>query len=348
MRLNYLIGLIALLALILVAGCERKVVNETASDENLQCFTCHGDQDFELVAAKGQWEHSIHASGNNADRNRNYQTSYQSCEQCHTNEGFVANLTGAQATGDNFSAIGCFTCHAPHTNGTLALRVTTPVTLLDGTVFDKGAADLCASCHQSRVDVRTYVADSVKLSSRFGPHHGPQGDMLVGGGGYEYSGYTYTNSAHTNVTPDGCIDCHMKGNIAYAVGGHTFRMADAESGHDNFGGCNVGTCHNGTVTSFDVDGVQTEMLALLDTLKTELVTAGLMTESGSPSTAIVKHKDSTGAVFNWTFVESDRSEGVHNTEYARGLLRSSINFLRSGNPNGVADRKTDPFIARSH
>jgi len=315
----------------------------------MQCFTCHGDQDFALVAAKGQWEHSIHASGNNADRNRNYSSSYQTCEKCHTNEGFVANLTGGQAAGDNFSAIGCFTCHAPHTNGTLALRVTGPATLADGTEFDKGAANLCASCHQSRANVNTYVADSVKLTTRFGPHHGPQSDMLIGTGGYEYPEYDYSNSAHTNVTEDGCINCHMASAIGYAVGGHTFNMADSASGHDNFNGCNVSACHNGEVTSFDLDGVQTEIVDLLDTLKNVLITADLADTTGAPKKdKIVKDRDSSGAVFNYMFVESDRSEGIHNTEYARGLLQSAINFLRTGNPNGISNRKSNIVMARSH
>jgi len=72
MRLNCLLGLTAMLILVLITGCERKVVNESVADENLQCFACHGDQDFELVAAQGQWAHSVHASGDNSDRNRNY------------------------------------------------------------------------------------------------------------------------------------------------------------------------------------------------------------------------------------------------------------------------------------
>ncbi len=30
------------------------------------------------------------------------------------------------------------------------------------------------------------------------------------------------------------------------------------------------------------------------------------------------------AKFNWDFVNSDRSHGIHNTKYARGLLESSL------------------------
>jgi hypothetical protein len=50
---------------------------------------------------------------------------------------------------------------------------------------------------------------------------------------------------------------------------------------------------------------------------------------------IVKSKDSTGALYNYLFIKEDRSEGVHNTEYALDLLQSALNFIRTGDPNGA-------------
>jgi hypothetical protein len=45
--------------------------------------------------------------------------------------------------------------------------------------------------------------------------------------------------------------------------------------------------------------------------------------------------DSAGAVYNYVFIEDDRSFGVHNTNYSVGILQSAINFLRTGDPNGA-------------
>ena len=53
------------------------------------------------------------------------------------------------------------------------------------------------------------------------------------------------------------------------------------------------------------------------------------------------------ALYNYLFIEEDRSFGVHNTGYAVALLESSINFLETGDPNGVSG--SVPFaMRRSH
>ncbi len=263
LRAKLLSGLM-ILALFAAFGCDREVIVQGSSSAETSCFTCHTDQEFFLVAAQQQWGNSIHASGNNVARNRNYNSFYSACEKCHTNEGFLARaeVTGIPALGDQFTTISCFTCHAPHTNGNFNLRVTDPATLADGSTYDRGAANLCATCHQSRRDVNTYVVDSVSMNSRFGPHHGPQSDMLAGTNAYEYAGFNYRNSAHTNVATDGCINCHKAPAIGVWVGGHTFEIVDTSHGFENRNGCNVTACHDGSITDvnrladadFDFDG----------------------------------------------------------------------------------------------
>ncbi|MCP4582464.1 MAG: hypothetical protein GY839_12710 [candidate division Zixibacteria bacterium] len=318
------------------------------------CFTCHGDDNLMLVQAHGQWERSQHASGENLDRNRNSNSYYQSCERCHTSEGFIAEVTGVDYEGDHFSAIGCFTCHAPHSNGNLSLRVENAVTLEDGSTFDRGHANLCASCHQSRRDVNTYVSDDVTLSEHWGPHHSNQGDMLVGTNAYEYDAYTYSNSAHTNVATDGCIDCHMTGSIGYYVGGHTMTMHDEESEYENLAGCNAVACHNGDMDSLNVvaasdfdndgsvEGIGDEIQGLLDSLSILLVDAGFYDDvNGHPIEDVeITDSDSSGALYNFEFVAEDRSNGVHNTDYTVGLLQSSIGYLAVGDPNGFGTLTT--------
>ena len=132
-------------AVLALTGCERKIVNEAPPPQDGlaadACFTCHGDDNFELIAAQQQWVNSQHASGENT-------ITRSSCAKCHTDEGFVAEVLGVTADGEHFTTINCFTCHAPHTNGNMNVRAADPVTLGNGEIYDKGPANLCANCHR--------------------------------------------------------------------------------------------------------------------------------------------------------------------------------------------------------
>lgn len=332
------------LSLLMSLGCERKIVVESGDSAETSCFTCHSDQDIFLVAAELQWANSKHASGENTSRNRLNNTRYEACEKCHTHQGFLAReeVTGIPAVGDQFSVIHCFTCHAPHSNGNFSLRITEPVTLQNGFVFDKGPANICATCHQSRRNSDTYVAANVNLSSHWGPHYNNQSDLLSGTNGYEYAGYAYVNSAHTNVATEACIDCHMKGENNIFVGGHSFKMKDVDKGFDNTIGCNVPECHNGEISDLDrladadfdmdgtIEGAQTEIAGMLENLHVILEGAGLVDADGHPISQTVANIDTAGAIWNFLFVENDQSHGIHNTDYAVGLLKSAINYMTTG------------------
>ncbi len=360
--------LIAILVAVSFAACERKVTVEEVANGNgngggepVSCFGCHSDQEFDLMYAQSQWEVSLHGIGETVERNRLNAGFYQACEQCHTHEGFLTQNTSFTHDGTQFSKIQCFTCHAPHTNGDFRLRVETSVTLADGvTDYDRGTSNVCAPCHQSRQNAATYVVDNTELGQRFGPHHSNQADMLLGENAYEYDGYSYTNSPHTNAAQNGCVDCHFDGSRDEFVGGHTFAMRHEESGILNLDGCNQSGCH-GTdgLDEFDImadadydwdgttEGVQSEVTGLLDSLTVLLVNAGLAVEDEGefyPADVTVSTADSAGAVFNWAFVHEDQSAGIHNTNHTVALLQSSINFLNTGDPNGVA-RRTIPMLA---
>jgi len=348
------------------AGKTALVHPDTPSGEVATCFGCHSDQNFELVAARQQWENSKHGSGDNINRNRAESAYYQSCERCHTNEGFIARITGEPADGEHFTKIYCFTCHEPHATGSLALRTEAPVTLADGKIFDYGPANLCVNCHQSRRNVNTYVVDDVELSEHFGPHHSNQGDVIAGTGGYEYDGYSYTSSAHTATATDGCINCHMTGSQANVVGGHSFNMRSEEFDFELLAGCNLPQCHGNTgalttlnrtaAADFDGDGttegVQDEIAGLVQELEDILFAAGLIEEGDEgfhpTEDLVVPDADSSGAVYNWEFVKEERSGGVHNTKYAVGLLQSSINYMTAGDPNGVAPRRGGISLSAAH
>ncbi len=340
--------MVLVVAMMFAFGCERKIVNEsegTLAADATACFACHGDQDRSLVVAEMQWMVSKHASGDNTDRNRLNSSFYGACERCHTAEGFLASLEGESASGEHFSAIGCFTCHAPHSSGDLSVRVTDAVMLMNSFSYDKGSSNLCASCHQSRANIDEYIVGDTELDLRWGPHHSNHADMLAGTNAYEYADFDYDNSAHTNATVNGCVDCHMSDAADVTLGGHSWMMEDAKD-HINKTGCNTSNCHNGDVSTFDLmadedydwdgttEGVQSEIEGLLDSLETLLVDAGLLDDAHP--TDVTVSADSAGAVFNWLFVYEDRSLGVHNTEYATDLLQTAINFIVHGDPEGTA------------
>ncbi len=303
------------------------------------CFDCHGDDNTAVLAAEKQWENSQHSTGENIDR-----ASSTSCSYCHSNEGFVALLeTGTRIGVENPTGIGCFTCHAPHSTGSLQVRTDESYTLENGVTVDYGEGNLCINCHHSRRDVRDYVYDGVEMSSDFGPHHSNQGDMLAGTGGYEYSGVTYSNSPHTIQveTEDGCVACHMGVSDRYFLGGHSVNMEWEEEEHTD--ACDQAGCH-GSIGTFNYKGAQTTVEALLEELRERLYAANLLDEDGYPVERVVTTADSAGAVYNYAFVEEDQSRGVHNTAYAVGLLQSTLDFLGAEPGLSAVEVTTPPTV----
>ena len=309
-------------------ACERTVTTVEETSEPATCFNCHSDQDTKLVAAEQQYEFSVHASGTAVSEPDG------PCSGCHTSEGFVIRLeTGVPPDNVvNPTAITCFTCHEPHTTGTLARRLDYPYPLANGyDAYDLHDGNACTACHQSRRDVNTYVttpSGRVNLTSRWGPHHGPQTDMLVGTNGYEYDGFTYEQTHHATATEDGCLDCHMKHPENLRVGGHSFNMTYVEGAEEIINTAACADCH-GDMDDFDYQGVQTETDSLVTELRAELVTAGLVSAStGLPRTVANVASDSAGAVWNYLLAEEDRSGGVHNRKYIDGLLRSALQYMQ--------------------
>ena len=323
---------LALLCLITLNACERTVTTVQEVQAPSNCFGCHSDQDTRLVAAEEQYARSQHASGENIDRN------YSTCVNCHVSEGFVARVTGVELPVSNPTAIHCFTCHAPHTNSDLSLRITEPQPLQDGTEFDLGSANICVACHQSRRNVNTYVVAPVELEERWGPHHSVQGDMLIGSNGYEYDFYQYERTNHRGATSNGCLDCHFAATSNYRLGGHSFNMTWEDQEHT--AGCLP--CHE--IDAFDdVVRVQTVTDSLVVELRSLLFNANLIDDEDLPLEVTVADADSAGAVWNFLMAHDDRSEGVHNRKYIQGLLESSIQFMQGVPLHRTAAHKEDGF-----
>jgi hypothetical protein len=247
----------------------------------------------------------------------------------------------------NPTVIHCFTCHQPHTAGSFELRWNETATLLNGETFDLGSGNLCVACHHARRNVDTYVgtdgAAPVNVNStHWGPHYSVQGDMLIGSNGYEYAGYTYEITTHREATDDGCLDCHFKATSNNIVGGHSFNMrGDARDEGGEFSELlNVAACEpcHGELDDFNYNGVQDEVTTLAEELATLLEGAGLLA-GGNPVVQFTS-ADSAGALWNYLLIEDDRSVGVHNAKYARGLLESSIQFLEGTLPPATAAEGT--------
>jgi len=340
----FLISLTVLAVLLAIGGCERKVIVEHSElADASSCFTCHGDNDALIVTAQAEWRNSVHGSGASVDYTNREDSD---CMRCHDHQGFLEFQETGEVNGpyDPVTAIHCFTCHAPHTNGNLSLRTTAPYELENGEIFDHGEANLCANCHHSRFDVRTITDNYDQSSTRFSSHHGPQADLLIGTGGYEMDGYTYNSSGHASAVDNGCIGCHMANpevHDGYRIGGHSWNMEDEESGSNLAVLCE--DCHAGADgEEFDftadqdydgdgeIEGYQTEVEGLLETLADLLVAEGVMDSTKhTPLEGTIADGDVAGALQNYGTVEEDRSMGIHNFQYIVSLLQNSIDFLEN-------------------
>ncbi len=138
---------------------------------DLKCATCHSadsDTSLRVAALKFQYEFSGHGEG------AEYSHTTNTCNGCHTNEGFneryrkgfaTETFTVGVASGPitsqsitNVTRPGCFTCHAPHARGNFSVRDSGGVnifTLIGGksTAVWNGTSEsnLCVKCHQPRM-----------------------------------------------------------------------------------------------------------------------------------------------------------------------------------------------------
>ena len=312
----------------------------TASMTSGDCGQCHDDPPHHYKST--EWDNSAHAV-TTTDPAGN-----ATCVGCHTSFGFIARMTGNPNPNTAYGAINCQTCHEPHgqttpTTANHLIRNDAPVTLADGTqVTNAGEGALCMQCHQARQNANVYAA-TTPGSTYFGPHEGPQADMLEGTNGYTY-GQSIPSSAHAFVTHDTCVQCHMQattsGTPAFLnAGGHTFKTDFTPAGSTTpvelVGACQ--SCHGPDITQFNfplfdyngdgkIDGVQTEVQELLDQLSSMLPGG-----NGKPQTALTIDATWTQpqleAAYNWLFVTNDGSKGIHNTAYAVGLIKASIEDL---------------------
>jgi hypothetical protein len=249
------------------------------------------------------------------------------CAGCHGTEGAKARINAGLPPHDasiegvtNVSPFDCRTCHNIHTTYTKADFSLTgaeqPVKLeySDGT-FDGGKGNLCANCHQIRNQPPTVANGNVEITnSRYGTHYGVEAQMMLGVGGL---GVTGEPGTHYEMVENTCVACHMGEER-----NHTYVPAVAR--------CQE--CH-ADAENFDVNGVQTEIEAMLEELHTIFVEKGMLDPEtdlwiASTSAPATYPEAVANAMWNYKLVTYDGSRGVHNAEYAKALLEAALEAMK--------------------
>jgi hypothetical protein len=326
------------------------------ADGTAGCVQCHSsDEDMQVKSA--QWVNSVHVTGGHMT---GFYGSADGCADCHSSQGFqevVATGNWDNPGPDSPLPANCYTCHEIHetyTEADWAFRVSPDGIELrvNEHVTNQNDANTCVQCHQSRLaepvlDLANLDTEVSIANKRYGPHHGPQGNMQAGvgnSGAYELEGDNYTNSAHSVNPISNCVSCHMASNEGsfgnLAMGEHSKNVGtgswDDDNRSINANGCV--TCHseltnNGAATDF-VSASRDANLALLDELRQKLIDMGYINESNyvinndgetvSISDPLVIKTEHAAAIYNFKFVAEDNSAMIHNAKYARALVNNSI------------------------
>ena len=210
-----------------------------------------------------------------------------------------------------------------------------------------------------------------------------QNNAAVGAwAGWEFPGYTYENSSHSAIK-DRCAQCHMASSPSFLaasasnfskpdtlitkLGGHTFNVAfDNITSKDtttilNPTGCEE--CH-GTPTIDFVELTQAKTQTMLNALYAALPKRDSTVTSTNPTGTPILFTDTIAwqnqksapasakrkltvieraAAYNYQFVTNDLSGGVHNFNYAKGLLTTSLEQVQlSAGAASIASLKDVP------
>jgi hypothetical protein len=330
-RLQTTLTLGAILAIAIFAGCEGEQGPPGITGTQSCTESCHTDDygvDDYILQARAEFNESQHALGDT------YVRKGSPCSRCHTTEGYQYYLANGEPTSvTQSSPIGCFACHAPHTNENFAQRQNNSTDLTLGTTYNKGTSNSCAVCHQVREPSPSFASADPITSGYWGSHYGSQANILSGEGAWVFPGESYSANAMHNTIADGCVTCHMAdGPSSGIAGGHSFKMAYAYRGSEsvNSSGCD---CHGWTKDSEATTAVEdrrAEYQASLNELADLLISLGWLnedrarvnaTEGEAPATA-----DARGAVYNYQMLYYDRSGGVHNPTYADAILKATKGY----------------------
>jgi protein-arginine kinase activator protein McsA len=311
------------------------------------CESCHSKSHTDPI--KASYKLSVHGmetlhldSASGLTLTTSEYTNRTGCVQCHVGQGYIDKMNGTPlatglglptnpaypvgaigASSDHVTAINCATCHEKHSSfnfvadgNDFALRQGfTPVVLDQDKSYsiDMGTSNTCVNCHQPRGLPPT--TGDVKLSNRFGPHHGPQSTLLEGIQGALIVGSTAYPAPKSAKHRSGasCVACHMGKGTDATNGAHTWKPTP--------NACT--TCHTGgapaSVTGFAAD---------MATLQALLVAKGAYSTTTNAFTSNTVPIKVAQAAWNYSLLLEDRSNGVHNPTYAKALLKNSIEALK--------------------
>jgi hypothetical protein len=355
-QFKWALALLAIFGLVVMDSCSNEgPAGVDGVDANASCTECHSADPI-IVAKILQWEKSGHGMGEAAES----RAWSGSCSRCHTEQGFQDYIaTGSSSAENEPVPIGCRACHDIHSTYTyndFGLRTSTSPSFPSDSMktFDGGKGNLCATCHVPRSEVENgdfaaaFTAGTSKYytnasgvymysntSTHYGPHHGPQGAILSGQGGYSNDGQTLTSTtAHYSGNPnmtDTCVQCHM-GDLNVSTGNHTFKLTYTDENLEimtNLDNCNTSLCHAGGITTLDRDGKQTALSNGMVGFTTGLLTDGFLAidADGIHPVATNLTEAQAGAIYNFFLVYEDGSAGIHNFKYASNLIQGSADAL---------------------
>ncbi len=315
------------------------------ADGQVTCLACHGSNLIESTQA--EFAMSEHRAGAIAV---DYAGGRKDCAQCHSHEGFVQYAEFGFVLGDIISpsAWKCSTCHGIHKtfeSGDFALRLSDAVTAnFDNSVtMDlQGNSNLCANCHQSRTgepEVTNPGEETFTITStHWGPHHGPQANVVAGAGFAEIEGpvdYPTAGSSYHltyNGESNSCVGCHMgnfssvdtdgDGTADISAGGHSWIP--------NLAACI--DCHGTDMEDYNYGGRQSTTKIQLEELRDKLIALGVVSgdeTNGYHPVAGTYPTLYARAYFNYIGLEEDRSLGAHNPKYVNALLTNTLAALNA-------------------
>ncbi len=314
---------LALGLVILVAG--------SSFAQESSCTDCHNDTTI-ITGKQLAWDGSAHGDGAAVA----YAGGRGSCTACHSGASFSGAIAAGQSVEDFKEVVDvtrqdCRACHQIHTSNTgadWALETTDPVMLYafeagSDALYDGGKGNLCANCHQPRRTIAVADAnDNIRVTStHWGPHHGPQSALLLGIGGASATGEV---SGHSWMVSDTCVSCHVGEGMS-----HSFEPSVSS--------CTM--CHE-DAENFDINGVQTEVAALIIEVQDLLLAKGMLSadtewEIGDDGVnvevvhgyhPVVDTYPAAEASALWDYIliaVEDGSLGVHNASYTKALLEAA-------------------------
>ena len=310
-------------------------------DANETCKVCHNSNTEIVGAQQAQFAYGAHSAGTYYNRGGD-------CAGCHNNEGFSARptytdeWTEANLFDDALTQISCYTCHKVHETYTAddwGLSYATQVVktyfgfesadYTQGALADNGNSNLCVQCHQSRDPGLVPLADATGTidftDKRWGPHHGPQGNVTESrtgirvGTGYPTEGLGHTKGLAGVVT---CTQCHMP-DADHALG---FADNYGTKVWNNYATC--ATCHTDEATAkADHAALKIEVNGKIDALKALLLAQNVIDADGYVVVPATYTADQAKALWNYKLVTEDHSVGIHAPAYVKTLLDNSITLI---------------------